>query len=187
MTSIMFASTWLVPFYPKPVSFGALHGPHIEHCTQSLTKGDSSARVVLRLGHPSSAHRRILERGAESMYLTYREGMEVCVYSRRSKRGFLALAATKNAGEILAQRHMAATVIKYFCSSCIYFIHPLLACSFRPRFGFSGFRYALCPRFLLCSMNCSCLGFAIENSSVHKPEATYPSHLHYAHICAIRL
>ena len=38
MTSIMLASTWLVPLYTKPVSSSALDGANIAHGTQSSTK-----------------------------------------------------------------------------------------------------------------------------------------------------
>ena len=60
MTSIMLASTWLVPFYPKPVSFSALNGANIAHCAQRLAKGQSSPRI-----HPSLCHRRRLALAAE--------------------------------------------------------------------------------------------------------------------------
>lgn len=38
MTSIMLASTWLVPFYTKPISFSALDGANMAHCTQYSAK-----------------------------------------------------------------------------------------------------------------------------------------------------
>ena len=58
MTSIMLASTWLVPFYPKPVSFSALDRTNTAHCAQRPAKGETLPRVIFESGHSSSQHRR---------------------------------------------------------------------------------------------------------------------------------
>ena len=56
MTPIMLASTWVVPFYSKPISFSALDRTNVAHCALCSAKGESPPRILFNSRHTSSKH-----------------------------------------------------------------------------------------------------------------------------------
>ena len=47
MGAIVFSSTGIVPFYTKPIPFGALHLADVSYCTRSTSIGHAPAGIEL--------------------------------------------------------------------------------------------------------------------------------------------
>lgn len=79
MASIMLASVWVVPFYPKPVSFSSFDRTNIAHCAQCSVKGEPPPRVVFVSGHSSSQQRedqcQLLISSSKDEKVVFRRGL----------------------------------------------------------------------------------------------------------------